>query len=119
MAKKKGANNYLGSASFLFGAGIAIITGLIFPGTTSALLTSLLILLGIIVGFLNITTKETNAFLVAAVSLVLVSALGGAVLGPITFVGEYLKSILESILTFVMPATIIVALKAIYSLAEK
>ncbi|MAG16176.1 hypothetical protein CMO88_03895 [Candidatus Woesearchaeota archaeon] len=116
---KKLSNNSLGSLSFIFGSLIAVITGLVSPAAASSTLTSLLILLGIIVGFLNITMKETNAFLLATVALVIVSALGGAVLGQVSFIGQYLESVLMSILTFVVPATVIVALKTIYSLAEK
>ena len=108
----------LGSLSFLFGAAIAIISGVINPGSTSTIITSLLILLGVIVGFLNVTTRETNSFLMATVSLVIVSALGGAVLGQVTYVGAYLEGVLTAILTFVIPATIIVALKSVYTLAE-
>jgi len=109
----------LGSLSFLFGAVIAVLVGVINPGAANASLTSLLILLGIVVGFLNVTTKETNSFLLATVSLVIVAALGGAVLGQVAFVGNYLEGVLMAILTFVIPATIIVAIKSIYSLAEK
>jgi len=109
----------LGSLSFLFGSVIAILVGVINPGAANTSLMSLLILLGIVVGFLNITTKETNSFLMATVSLVIVAALGGAVLGQVTFVGTYLEGVLTSILTFVIPATIIVAIKSIYSLAER
>ena len=119
MAKKALSSTSLGSLSFLFGVIIAVLVGIINPGSANTTLTSLLILLGIIVGFLNITTKETNSFLMATVSLVIVSALGGAVLGQVAYVGNYLNAVLTSILTFVIPATIIVAIKSIYMLAEK
>ena len=119
MAKQVKSLNSLGSMSFLFGAVIAVLVGVINPGAANTSLTSLLILLGIVVGFLNITTKETNSFLMATVSLVIVAALGGAVLGQVAFVGIYLEGVLTSILTFVIPATIIVAIKSIYSLAER
>ena len=118
MAKQGKSSNSLGSLSFLFGAVIAILVGIINPGTASTTLTSLLILLGIIVGFLNVTTKETSSFLIATVSLVIVAALGGAVLGQVALVGNYLEGVLTSILTFVIPATIIVAIKSIYALEK-
>ncbi|MBI2664399.1 hypothetical protein HYX10_03595 [Candidatus Woesearchaeota archaeon] len=107
-----------GSLAFLFGAVIAIIAGLVSPTSPNPVLTSLLISLGIVVGLLNITTKETSLFILSTVSLVIVSALGGAVLGQVAFVGQYLEGILRSILTFVIPATIIVALKTVAALAE-
>ena len=116
-ANVKKASTPLGNLSFLFGAGIAVIAGIIAPGGGTATLTSILIILGIIVGLLNVTRRETGSFLIATVSLVIVSALGGAVLSQIAGIGIYLEGILISILTFVIPATIIVALKSIYSLA--
>ena len=120
MVKKGRSSNYLGSLSFLFGAVIAVIIGLITPGSfSSTTLTSLLILLGVIVGFLKITTKETTSFLLATVSLVLVSAIGGSVMRQVTYIGPYIESVLLSILTFVIPATVIVALRTVYSLAER
>jgi len=119
MAKKGISASSLGSLSFLFGAVIAILVGVVNPNSASTILTSLLILLGIIVGFLNVTTKESNSFLIATVSLVIVSALGGTVLGQVALIGNYLEGVLMSILTFVIPATIIVAIKSIYALAER
>jgi hypothetical protein len=47
-----------------------------------------------------------------------VSYFGGNVLGQIASIGVYLESIMQAIMTFVIPATIIVALKAIYALAH-
>ena len=106
----------VGAWSFIIGVILAIIAGIFFGA--SAVVTSILIILGIIVGFLNITDRETSAYLLASVSLVIVTSLGGAVLGNVAVVGMYLESILGAILTFVIPAVIIVALKAIYSIAN-
>ncbi len=116
MAKSKNAMEKVGAWSFIIGVILAIIAGIFFGA--SAVVTSILIILGIIVGFLNITDRETSAYLLASVSLVIVTSLGGAVLGNVAVVGMYLESILGAILTFVIPAVIIVALKAIYSLAN-
>ncbi|MEI8364309.1 MAG: hypothetical protein WCF78_02540 [archaeon] len=116
MAKSKNAMEKVGAWSFIIGVILAIIAGIFFGA--SAVVTSILIILGIIVGFLNITDRETSAYLLASVSLVIVTSLGGAVLGNVAVVGMYLESILGAILTFVIPAVIIVALKAIYSIAN-
>ncbi len=118
MAKKGKQVTFLGSLAFLFGAAIAVVIGVINPERASTVLSSLLILLGLIVGFLNITIKERQAFLFATVSLVIVSFFGGAVLGEVAVIGSYLEAILRAILTFVVPATLVVAIKAVYSLEE-
>lgn len=123
MAMSKSADSSLqsiGSWAFLLGVVVAIIAGALLPDkSTTPTVTSFLVLLGTIVGLLNVTTKETNSFLLASVSLVLVTALGGSVVSGVVSVGQYLGSMLDSILVFVVPATIVVALKSIFSLAER
>lgn len=105
-----------GSWAFIFGVVIAIIAGF-WP--LSALLTSVLIVLGIVVGLVNITSHETDKYLLAAVSLVVVTHFGGDYMSQIEVVGTVLKNVLGAVQTFVTPATIIVALKVIYSLAQE
>ncbi|MBI2574745.1 hypothetical protein HYV82_02575 [Candidatus Woesearchaeota archaeon] len=109
----------IGSWAFILGVIIAVVAGVLQAQseTPSPMLTSLLIVLGLVVGFLNVTGKETTPFLLATVSLVIVS-MGGDVLGKVATVGPYISGVLGSIMTFVVPATIIVALKAIYALAS-
>ena len=113
----------VGSWAFLLGVFVAIIAGALLltdksnPALTTV--TSFLVLLGTIVGLLNVTTKETNSFLLAAVVLVLVSGFGITVYSDVLRIGPYLQAMLVAILEFVVPATIVVALKAIFSLAER
>lgn len=122
MAKKmelaKPRQNKAGTVFFVLGAGLAIVGGLIYPGGLNLALSSALIALGVIVGLLNVTVIETKSFLLAAVSLVVMTALGGAVLSQVPVIGIYVEGVLLSILTFVLPAGIIVALKLVYRLAE-
>jgi len=107
-----------GSLFFLVGAIVAVIVGLISPSGTNPTLTSVLIILGVIVGFLNITKTETRSFLIAVVSLVVVSSLGGIVLGEASVLGPYLANLLLALLLFTIPAAVIVSLKSIYVLAK-
>lgn len=106
----------VGSWAFIIGVVIAVVAGF---RPASHVLTSTLIALGLIVGFVNITSHETEKYLLAAVSLVVVTKFGGDYVGEIQVVGTVLKNVLGAIQTFVTPATIIVALKAIYSLAQE
>jgi len=112
----------IGHYSFIVGVLVAIVLGLALPvGAQAAVwLTSLLIVLGLIVGFLNVTGKETSEFLTVATILVIVSFAGNAsgVLEEVQYIGAFLKGILNSILLFVVPATIVVALKDIVGLAK-
>ena len=104
MPKKKGS--LLGAWAFLIGVILAIIFGFI---TVIAWLPWVLVIIGIIVGLLNITDVETQPFLLAGTVLVIVSYFGGMIFGPITFLGN----ILDNLLMLFVPATIIVALKSV------
>jgi hydrogenase/urease accessory protein HupE len=107
-----------GSWAFIAGVILAIILGLFGSAMTGfqTWIAYLLIIIGLIVGFANIKQKETHLFLVAAVALLLV---GSAGLQTIPTIGSYIDLILKNIVAFVAPATLIIALKAIYDMAYK
>ncbi len=100
---------------FLLGIVISLVAGFVNIGPG---LVSVLVVLGLIIGFLNITSNETTPFLLAVVSLVIVNTFGGNVLSNVQVIGAPLARILNAIVIFVVPATIVVTLKAIYSLAK-
>ncbi len=109
----------IGAWAFILGVILAIIIGLF--GTGQAWVstwTSILVLLGLIVGLLNVTAKETRDYLLSAVVLVIVAGFGVQQLGSVSVVGPYLAGILAAIMSFVIPATVVVALKEIYSTAS-
>lgn len=118
--KKKGTTDgfniqKIGSWAFIIGLIIAIVAGFWPLGTV---MTTILILIGLVVGFLNVTGTETNSFLFATLVLVVMSSLGGQLLSSIQYVGGMLQSIFSAMMLFIIPAAVIVALKAIYALAE-
>ena len=113
----------LGQWAFIIGVLLAILVGVFaanLQSETKGTLTLVLVVLGLVVGFLNVTEKETTPFLVAAAALMLtatsVSTLQSINLG--VDLGIYLASIVSQIAVFVAPAAVIVALKAINSLAK-
>ena len=120
MAKQQSTNLLakIGSWAFIIGVIIALLVGIFTTGAGNVVTTSILIVLGLIVGFLNVTGKETTPFLLASVALIIVSAAGGNILGQVATIGPYLQGFLQAMMTFVIPATIIVALKAIWALAH-
>jgi hypothetical protein len=111
----KDAMSKIGVWAFIVGVIIAIIAGF---WQLSGMVASLLMVIGLIVGFLNVQGKESSGFLMAAVSLVIVTYFGGQRLSSVALVGDFLSGILGAILIFVVPATIVVALKAVYALAK-
>lgn len=118
VAKKKKDFKNFGAIAFIIGIILALIAGIVATFIGSAITTSILIILGLFVGFLNVSEKEVKDYLIAAVALVIVTSLGGNILGNVSLIGFYLENVLVAMMTFVIPATIIVALKEIYSLAQ-
>ncbi|MDP7323730.1 MAG: hypothetical protein QF632_03135 [Candidatus Woesearchaeota archaeon] len=102
----------VGAWAFLVGVVLAIVLGAV--GSISGLLAISLVILGIIIGLLNITEKETQPFLMAGVVLVIVSALGQTVLSVIPVIAR----MLSALLILFVPATVIVAVKSVFALAK-
>jgi hypothetical protein len=105
----------LGEWAFLAGVVLAILIGL-FSGVATGTLAIVLVILGILVGFLNISEKETTGYLVAAIALL--AAAGASGFSTLPWIGSYLVGMLGNIALFVAPAAVIVALKAVLSLSK-
>lgn len=105
----------LGHWAFIVGIIIAVIAGLV-PAWNTPTVMWILVILGLIVGLLNITAKETVEFLVATIALVLIGTAG---IQTLPALGGIVTAILENIVAFVAPAALVVALKAVYELARK
>ncbi|MAG78400.1 hypothetical protein CL616_03485 [archaeon] len=112
MAKKPKMNTgKLGAWAFLVGIILAVVFAFAAYG---AWLPWTLVIIGLVVGLLNITESEVQPFLMAGAILVVVAAFGADVLGTITYLGN----ILNNVLMLFVPATIIVALKSVFTLAR-
>lgn len=64
----------LGPIAFVLLVALAVVMGLFVDLVTPALSATLMIILALIVGFVNITQKEVVKFLIAVVAIVLMSA---------------------------------------------
>ncbi len=104
----------LGHWAFLIGVVLAVIAGFV-PQLQTPTVTWALVVLGFLVGLLNVTAREIQEFLIAGVALVIAadSATDMMALGPI------LLTILGNVVTFVFPAVLLVALKTIWTLASE
>lgn len=122
----KSRENLIGAWAFLVGIILAIIIGIFatFIGkrSISPSLIALLVILGIVVGYF-VADKDVQTFLIASVSLVLVSFAGiqglvlSAALGQFDL-NELITTILGTLLFLFIPATIVVALKTVFSIAK-
>ncbi|HZX44282.1 MAG TPA: hypothetical protein VFF28_01225 [Candidatus Nanoarchaeia archaeon] len=114
----------IGNYSFIIGVIVAVVLGAFSWDAlqpAKPYLASLLVLMGLAVGFLNVTGKETKEYLLVAVVLVIAASMGGAsaTLGGVQYIGKYLSGIFTQVLAFVVPATVVVALKDIWALGQK
>lgn len=110
MVKK--SERSLGGWAFIIGTVLALLFGLI--GLTDSI-SWLLVILGLIIGILNITHNETQQFLISGTVLVIVSSFGIDAMNIIPVLGN----VLQAMLLLFVPATIIVALKAVFIIAKE
>jgi len=120
--------NRWGAWAFLVGVILSIIIGLstiLLPlqslAQYSPQIYGILAILGIIVGFMNVTGKDSQTFLLAGAVLVIVSRFGmesvtGSLIG--IGIGDLVSSIFGALLALFVPATIIVALKTVFGIAR-
>lgn len=100
----------IGRWAFLGGLILAVLAG--FVEIPNLLL--FLFVLGLIVGFLNVTEKESTPFLIAVIALLLIGV-SSLQLGQLTGIAA---SILNNFIAFVAAAGLIVALKQILTVAK-
>ena len=113
----------LGNYAFLIGAVIAIVMGLAGPnlGGASVWLNSLLVVLGLVVGYLNVSAKERTSFAMLSTMLVLAAGVGNAsgILGSVQFIGVYLAGVMGSLIVFLVPATVVAVIKGVWEMGAE
>jgi hypothetical protein len=121
MAKgKTNVASMIGFWAFIIGLVIALAVGIMAAlGTAEAIMPAtiiVLIILGLLIGFLNITAKEILLFLVATIALIVV----GGVFAPLTTfsVGKILDAVLALVATLMAPAAIVAAIKALWAVGK-
>lgn len=106
-----------GELAFFIVVLIAIVGGILLPSNGAMILA--LVVLGLVVGVLNISEKETLPYLVAAIALLAVGTASFKALDSLLPpVGTLLDNIVRYVTIFVAPAAVIVALKSIWGLAR-
>jgi len=108
---------FFGKWAFLIGLVIAVIAS--FLGGYAATIAVVLFVLGLVVGFLNISEKDSNKFLLAAIALLVGGIASISALSILGVVSTYLSSILGNFIAFVSAAALVVAIKAIFETGQK
>lgn len=110
MASHKSSNK-IGSWAFLIGVLLAVVLGVTDINSTWAWV---LVVIGLIIGLFNITEAETHSFLMASVMLLIAAYTGKSALSATPLFGD----ILNALLMVFVPATVIVAVKHVFSFAR-
>ena len=110
----------IGQAAFFISVIIALVAGLI--ARDNATVGIALFVLGLLVGLINITEKETLPYLVAAVALLIAGTAITGIIGKddLNLPGnEAISGMLKYLIVFTAPAAVIGALRGVYSLASR
>lgn len=101
----------IGFVAFILGLLVAIVGGIVAPANSGIIVT--LVILGIIIGALNIAAREIVLLLVATIALIVV----GGVFEPISVlgVGAMVDNILKLVATLMAPAAVIAAIRALWT----
>ena len=116
MAKKSNNLGVLGKWAFIIGLLLTIVAGLVQGVYAIPSLALILVILGLIVGFLNIAERDTVKLLVAIIALM---AVGSFTISVIPAISNYLEAILGNIVIFAGAAGLVVAIKAIVETSKK
>lgn len=126
MAKKN--MKHYGEYAFLAGVILALLLGILsstMPVSTGPVVIMVLAVLGIIVGLVNISAKETHTFLVATIALLLAATAWTPLITVLQIFGDvgttvalWIGGFVTHLVAFISPAAFIVALKTIYLLAK-
>lgn len=124
MAKK----TKIGPVAYVFWIGLILALILAIAGTakatwaTSAWLLFLLVIIGIVIGFIKWQTKDTQGLFITAIALVAVGLLGpnlGTIDTLIPYVGSFLMQFVTLIVYLIAPAVLVLALKHIWKYFTK
>ena len=114
----KKLSSYIGLLAFFIGIILAIVGGIGYHDNSGITLT--LVIVGILVGLLNITGKEVLPLLIAAIALIVVGLTQGFL--PLNDLGgeagTKINAIVAYLATFMAPAAVIAAFRAIWAVAR-
>ena len=109
-----------GKWAFLVGIVLSIASAFTANQIAPATMTLFLFIVGILVGILNVTKKNSMTFLMGVLVLLILGVGGISALANISWLGIYtrLASMFGSFLTFVGAAALVIAIRAIVDTTE-
>ncbi|MEX2017627.1 MAG: hypothetical protein WD876_04095 [Candidatus Pacearchaeota archaeon] len=108
----------VGKWSFTLGLIVAILAAFVTAISVEVVLL-LLFILGLLVGFLNITEKNSTKFLTGLIALFLIGVSSLGALAIFGTVETYLAQIVSNFLTFVGAAGLVVSIKVLFETSRQ
>lgn len=109
------AQGKLGRWAFVVGLAVSILLGFI----TFSYSSLLLMILGLIVGFMNVTEKESQKFLIAVIALIVVGVAGLQAFSVWGTFYTWIQTVLTSFIIFVGAAGAVVAIKILFESGQE
>ncbi len=110
-----------GKWAFLLGVLVSLFSTVLTGFLSAASIVSILFVLGLIVGLLNVSRENSVTFLMGAVVLLILGVGGVSTLSQVALLGmaaEYVTTALGSFIAFVGAAALVVAVRAILDTNE-
>jgi len=105
-------SKFVGKWAFIVGLIVAVLAS--FLTGYAATIALVLFLLGLVVGFLNISEKDSNKFLLATIAMLTGGIASISALSMLGLVTAYLSAVLGNFVAFVSAAALVVAIKLIF-----
>lgn len=99
----------LGRWAFIVGLIVSVLLGFV----TFSYATLILVILGLIVGFMNVSDKESHDYLVAVIALMVVGVAGLQALSVFGSLYTWVQTVLASFITFAAASSVVVAIKVL------
>lgn len=106
----------VGVISFIVGLLIVLILSAFGPIAGS--IAVIVVVLGLIVGIINIGDEEVHQFLLAALVFIVSAGALSDFASGIPTIGSWMKRLMDGVVLFVAPGAVITALRALYEVAR-
>lgn len=109
---------FIGGAAFVLAFALSVVSGFVAPNNPGV--TSALVIMGLVISLLNISTKEVIPILVASVALIV----GGTVdvFTPLNTLiagfGSAMNNMVAYFATFMIPVAVVTAIRAVFKIAR-
>ncbi len=104
----------IGFWAFIVGLILAVVAGLVAPGNGAIVIT--LVILGLLIGLLNITGKEIMLFLVATIALLATKTSFQSI--TVLSLGKYADQIFSFVANLMAPAALVASVKALWAVGR-